>query len=172
MVGFAVWWCCEVMHWQCCRRGFLGPPPRCRLQAWEGKRERRGEWEEEEGNKRGWVGNIFWKDLKRESRPLLQRNLETPARPEVTPFINTRSAASSRIFCLCVAQKKQTSKKKKKNHWAAIARTFALFLVTSVCLSLTEGEVSQDVRYPICLIRHLFLNRPHLHSLPRSIHKK
>lgn len=39
--------------------GFLGPPPRCRLQAWEGKRERRGEWEEEEGNKRGWVGNIF-----------------------------------------------------------------------------------------------------------------
>lgn len=27
------------------------------------------------------------------------------------------------------------------------------------------------MRYPICLIRHLFLNRPHLHSPPRSIHK-
>lgn len=39
------------------------------------------------------------------------------------------------------------------------------------CLLPTEGEVSQDMRYPICPIRHLFLNRPHLHNLPRSIHK-
>lgn len=28
------------------------------------------------------------------------------------------------------------------------------------------------MRYPICLIRHLFLNRRHLHNLSRSIHKK
>lgn len=101
----------------------------------------------------------------------MQRNLETQTRPEVTPFINTQTAARSRTFlCLCVVQ---SQKREREKPYGVYRGNFRLVVWPHLCVCFQpKGEVSQDMRYPICLIRHLFLNRPHLHSLPRSIHKK
>lgn len=111
----------------------------------------------------------FLKGSEAREQALLQRNLETQTRPEVTPFLNTQTAASSRTSCLCVAQ---LNKKQKPD---GVYRANFASLFGDICMfapNQPKGEVSQDMRYPICLIRHLFLNRPHLHSLPRFIHKK
>lgn len=98
----------------------------------------------------------------------MQRNLETQTRPEVTPFLNTQTAASSHLLFV----RPFAEIRLKKNPDGVYRGNFAsLCGHISVFASNRKGEVSQDMRYPICLIRHLFLNRPHLHSLPRSIHK-
>lgn len=109
----------------------------------------------------------FLKGSEAREQALLQRNLETQTRLEVTPFINTQTGASSRIVL------------------SESCPAFALFLnngvctgfspcylVTSVRLLPTEGgsltgyEIS-DMPHPPSLSQS-----PHLHSLPRSIHKK
>lgn len=106
----------------------------------------------------------FLKGSEAREQALSQRNLATQTRLEVTPFINTQTAASSRTICLSAVQ---LLKKRRCLHW------FFVVIWSHLCVCFQpKGEVSQDMRYPICLIRHLFLNRPHLHSLPRSIHKK
>lgn len=75
----------------------------------------------------------FLKGSEAREQALLQRNLETQTRPEVTPFINTQTAQSSRTSCLCIVQLK------KKKPTAFTKAIWPRYLATSVCLLPTEG---------------------------------
>lgn len=74
----------------------------------------------------------FLKGSEAREQALLQRNLETQTRPEVTPFINTQTALRSRTSCFCAVQYKEKP-------FARIEPIWPRYLTTSVCLLLTEG---------------------------------
>lgn len=102
----------------------------------------------------------------------MQRNLKLTHAPKLHLFQTHNGALPDPETVPCALF---GVKKKKKIH-TGIAftehdRAWLIWPHLCVCFQ-PKGEVSQDMRYPICPIRHLFLNRPHLHSLPRSIHKK
>lgn len=90
------------------------------------------------------------------------RNSNTPR--SYTFYKHKQQRAHAPLVCALFSEIRKSQRR--------LQRQFGLVIWPHlyVCFQ-PKGEVSQDMRYPICLIRHLFLNRPHLHSLARSIHK-
>lgn len=72
----------------------------------------------------------------------MQRNLETQTRPEVTPFINTQTAAGITHLLFvrrCVRKKRERERRREGGKKEKACGVYRGYLATSVCLLPTEG---------------------------------